>query len=169
MSKLRQQVMQALNIKIRNTPGQTKLVYNSYKDSLDNVLDSYIDNTVANTIHTKSCPLKLITLVTQPETLFDIPLLSRLFDEVASGRDKDSSFSTKRSLSSMLPPSIVPREPSNPLIRLNGNYGKQRKRKPRASFMSWHLRDLGYITDQSGSQDPSAVSKDNTDCLESSW
>ncbi len=61
------------------------------------------------------------------------------------------------------------REPSNPLLRPSGNYGKLRKGKPKTAITSRSLRDLGYITDQSGSQGASAVSKSNADGTESSW
>lgn len=58
MSKLKQQVIQALNIIIRNTQRQTKPIYNHYKDSLNNILNNNINNTIANTINITSYPLK---------------------------------------------------------------------------------------------------------------
>ena len=161
--------MRALNIKVGDTPGQTEPVHDPYKDSLDDVLDSDIDDTVASTIDTNPCLLRRITSATQPGTPFDVPLPWGLFSEAASGGDKNSSPSAKRSLSPTLPPSIVPREPSNPLLRPSGNYGKLRKGKPRAALTSRGLGDSGYITDQSGSQGASAVSKSNADGTESSW
>ena len=78
---------------------------------------------------------------------FDVPLLLGLFSKVASNRDKNFSTSAKRSLLLTLPPSIVLREPSNPLVRLSGNDGKLRKRKPKAALKFQGLRDLGYIKD----------------------
>ena len=140
-----------------------------YKDSLDDALDSNIDDIVANTIDTNPCPLKQRMSTTQPGTPFDVLLPSRLFNKVASGGDKNSSPSAKRSLSSTLPPSIVPKESSNPLLRPSGHYDKLRKRKPRAALTSLGLEDLGYIIDQSGSQGVFAMSKSNADNTESSW
>ena len=58
MSKLKQQVMQTLNIKVGDTLGQTKPVYDPYKDSLDDVLDNNINDRVASTIDTNPCPLR---------------------------------------------------------------------------------------------------------------
>lgn len=42
--------MRILNIKAKNTKKETKLIYDFYKDSLNNILDSNIDNILANTI-----------------------------------------------------------------------------------------------------------------------
>ena len=58
MSKLRRQVMRVLNIKVGNTPGQTELVYDLYKDSLDDVLDNDINNIVASKININPCLLR---------------------------------------------------------------------------------------------------------------
>ncbi len=44
--------MRTLNIIIGDTQRQTKPIHNPYKDSLDNILDSNIDNIVAKTVHT---------------------------------------------------------------------------------------------------------------------
>ena len=160
--------MRALNIKAEDTQEKTEPVHDSYKDSLDDILDSDINNIVASTIDTNSCLLRRTTSATQSGTSLDVPLPLGLFSEVASGGDKNSSPSAKRSSSPTLPPNTVSREPSNPLLRPSGNYGKLRKRKPRAAITSWGLEDLGYITDQSGSQGASSVSKSNADGTESS-
>ena len=169
MSKLRRQVIRALNIKVGDISGQTEPIHNPYKDNLDNVLDSNIDDIVASTTNINPCPLRRITLATQLRMLFDVPLPLGLFSEAASDGNKNSNFCAKRSLSSTLPPSIMSREPSNSLLRPSNNYSKLKKRKPRAELMSWGLGDSGYITDQSGFQGASAVSKNNTDDTESSW
>ena len=169
MSKLRREVMRALNIKIRDTSGQTKPVHDLYKNSLDDVLDSNINDIVASTTNTNSCSLRQTTSAIQPGMPFDILLPLGLFSEEASGGDKNSSSSTKRSSLPTLPLSNVPREPSNPLLRPSSNYGKLKKRKPRAAFTSQGLGDLGYITDQYGSQDAFAMSKSNADGMESFW
>ena len=168
MSKLEQHVIRALNIKVGDTPELTKLVHDPYKNSLNNVLDSNIDDIVASTIDINLCPLRQKMLATQPGTFFDVPLPSGLFSGAASGGDKNSSLSAKRNLSPTLPPNIVPRELSNPLFRPFGKYCKLKKGKPKAALMSWGLRDMGYITDQSGSQGASSLSKSNVNDMESS-
>lgn len=169
MSKLRRQVMQAVNIKVEDTQGQTKPIYDLYKDSLDDVLNNNINDTMARIIDMNPCPLKQTTLATQPRTPFDVPLPLRLFSEETSGENKNSNSSAKKSSSPMFLPNIVPREPSNSLLRPSGNYDKQRKGKPRVVLASWDLGDLGYITNQSSSQSTSAMSKNNANSTESYW
>ena len=110
MSKLRQQIMWALSIKVEDTLRQIIPVYDLYKDSLDDILDSNIDDIVANKIDTNSCSLKQITSATQSKTLLNVQLPLGLFSEVVSNRNNNSSPSAKRSSSLTLPPSIVPRE-----------------------------------------------------------
>ncbi len=58
LSKLKRQVMRALNIKAGDTQGQTEPVHDLYQDSLDDVLDSNIDDTVASKINTNRCLLR---------------------------------------------------------------------------------------------------------------
>ena len=58
--------MRTLNIIVSNIQGQTKPVYNLYKNNLDNILDSNIDSIVAKIAHTKSGLLKQGTSITQP-------------------------------------------------------------------------------------------------------
>ncbi len=123
---------------------------------------------MASTIDTNPCLFRRTTSTSQPETSIDVPLPSGLFSEVASGGDKNSSLSAKRSSSPRLPPSTVCREPSNFLPKPSCNYSKLRKRKLWAAFTSPGLGDSGYITDQFGSQGASAVSKSNADGTESS-
>lgn len=53
ITKLKWQVICIFNIIVGDTQKQVKLVYNLYKDSLDNILNSNIDNIMAKTIHTK--------------------------------------------------------------------------------------------------------------------
>lgn len=43
--------MHALNIRIGNTQSHVKLVYNLYKYSLNNILDSDIDNILDKIVH----------------------------------------------------------------------------------------------------------------------
>ncbi len=47
-----------LNITVDDIQGQTKLVHNPYKDSLDDILDSNVNNIMAKTIYTKPEPLR---------------------------------------------------------------------------------------------------------------
>ena len=66
----------------------------------------------------------------------DILLLSGLFSGVASGRNKNSSFSAKKSSWPTILPSIVTRESSNPLLKPSDNYAKLKKGKFKTAFMS---------------------------------
>ena len=109
MLKLKRQVMQALNIKVTDIPGQTEPVHDLYKNRLDDGLDSNINDIVASTIDTNPCPLRQTTSATQVRTFFDVSLPLGLFCEAASDGDKNSSFSKKRSLLPTLLPSIMPR------------------------------------------------------------
>lgn len=59
--------MRTLNVKIKNTQGQIKLIHNFYKNSLDDILDSNIDNVVASTINTNLSLLIQITSNIQPK------------------------------------------------------------------------------------------------------
>ena len=71
--------MSAVNIKVGDTQGQTEPVYNPYKDSLDDFLDSNINDTMSSRIDTNLCQLKQTTLTTQLGMSFDILLPLRLF------------------------------------------------------------------------------------------
>lgn len=53
ITKLKYQVMRVFNIKVGNTQGQTKLVHNPYKDSLNNILDSNIEDIGPKIVYTK--------------------------------------------------------------------------------------------------------------------
>ncbi len=139
MSKLRLRVMRALNIKAEDTQRQTETIHDPCMDSLDYVLDSNINDTVASIIDTNPCPLRRTTSVTQPGTPLDVPLPLGLFSEAASDGDKNSNPSAKRSSLPTLPPNTVSREPSNLLLRPSGNYDKLRKGKTRTAFTSWGL------------------------------
>lgn len=54
--------MHALNIKQRDIQGQTKLVFNFYKNSLEDIIDSNIDKKVSSKNNFLQ-PLKSIALV----------------------------------------------------------------------------------------------------------
>ena len=58
MSKLRQQAMCALNIKVEDILGQTEPVHDLFKNSCDDVLDSNINDIVASTINMNPCLLR---------------------------------------------------------------------------------------------------------------
>lgn len=102
--------MHTLNIIISNIQGQIKLVYDPYKNSLDNILDSNINNIVAKIVYIKPWPLRQSASITQPYILQNINILqlSGNFDQVSSRKDKHSSFFVKVKSCSWLPPSIVP-------------------------------------------------------------
>ena len=59
--KLKRQVMRALNITLGDTQRQTKSIHDQYKDSVDDILDSNVDDIVAKTIYTKPGPLKQVS------------------------------------------------------------------------------------------------------------
>lgn len=109
-------------------------VHNFYKDSLDDVLDSNINDIVASIINMNPCLLRQTMSSIQLEIFFDISLLLRLFSKATSNKNKNSSLFKKRNISPMLLPNIVLRELSNLLFRLSSNYDKLRKRKPRAAL-----------------------------------
>ncbi len=102
--------MRALNITVGDTQGQIEPIHNSYKDSLDDILDSDIDDIMAKTIHTKLGPLRQDSSITQPYTLQDIDVLqsSGDFSQASSRRDKLFSSLARVKSSPGLLPSIVP-------------------------------------------------------------
>lgn len=55
--------MRALNVKIDNTQGQTKPVYDLYQNSLDNILDSNINNIVLKIVLIKLGPSQSISIM----------------------------------------------------------------------------------------------------------
>lgn len=152
MSKLKRQVMQALEIKTSDIQRQTEPNYNLYKVSLDDILDSNINDIVANISNINSCLLKQTILDIQLEIFFHISLLLALFSKITNSRNKNSNLFAKKIISFTLPPSIVPRALSNLLFRPSCNYDKMKKRKPRTILISYGLDDLSYIKDQSISQ-----------------
>lgn len=100
-----------------------ELVYDPYKDSLNNILDSNIDDIVISIIDINPCLLKRTISGTQIEMPLNIALLLKLFSEAISGRNKNSSSFVKRNILLTLLSSIMLKEPSNLLFRLFGNYG----------------------------------------------
>lgn len=148
MSKLNWQVLWALNIKTKDIQGQAELVYDSYKDSLDNILNSIIDDIVASIINKNLCLLKQIILNTKQGIIFNIQMPLGLFYKATSNRDKNSSLFIKKSILPILLSSILPKKLSNPVFRPSGNYDKLRKGKFKAAFIFWALKNSGYIKNQ---------------------
>lgn len=56
--------MHTLNIIVGNIQGRIELVHNLYKNSLNNILDSNIDNIMAKTVYIKPEPLKQSVSIT---------------------------------------------------------------------------------------------------------
>lgn len=67
--------MRGFNIKVGDTRRQLKVVYDLYKDSLDNIIDNNIYDIVAKIVYTKSGPLKQGISITQPCIPQDINVL----------------------------------------------------------------------------------------------
>ena len=80
--------MWALNIKIRDNQGQMELVNDLYKDSLDIVLNSDINDTMVSIINTNPYSLRQTTSATQQKTAFGVSMPSKFFNKVGNGRDK---------------------------------------------------------------------------------
>lgn len=135
IAKLKWQVLRALNITVNSTQGQTKPIHNPYKDSLDNILDSNVDNIMAITVYINLGPLKQSVSITQLCMLQDIDVLqlSKDFSQVSSKRDKHFSSPVRVKSSFGLPPSIVPLDYST--INTSGisnDWVKQEQPKARA-------------------------------------
>ncbi len=139
--------MRALNITVEDTQGQTEPIHDPYKDNLDNILDSNIDNIMAKTIHTKPGPLRQDALITQPYTPQDIDVLqsSGDFGQASSRRDKHSSFFARVKSSPGLPPSIVPLDYSaiNP-SSISDDWVK--RGQPKTRIVEAHKRDMRQVT-----------------------
>lgn len=113
-----------------------ELVPDLYKDILEEILDSNINDTVASTININLCLLRQIKSDTQSRTPLDVLLLPRLFGEATNGGNKNSSLSAKKNTSPTLALSILLRELSNHLFRLFRNYGKPKKKKSKSTLTS---------------------------------
>lgn len=135
------------NITINNTQGYYKPVQDLYKDSLDNVLDSNIENIVANTINTKPEPLRQgapITKLCMPQHV-DILQLSEDFSQASNKRNKHSSSSTSVKLSPGLPSSIVPSDYS--IINTSNISDDQVKwEQLKARVVEAYKRDIRQVT-----------------------
>lgn len=103
---------------------QIILVYYPYKITLDNILDSNINDIVARTISTNPDLLRQIILATQQSTFLDIFLLSKLFNYITSNEDKISRFSIKSDTLLTLLQNTVFKNLSNFVLKLSNNYNK---------------------------------------------
>ena len=117
--KLKRQVILALNVRERDTQGQTEPVFDPYRDSLEDVMDSNVDNGVPGR-NNPLRPSKPSAPALRPERA--VPLLSRLLGDgtrARSSKGNNSSTFPLGNSSPKLPPSIVPNDPSNPLLNSN--------------------------------------------------
>ncbi len=135
--------MHALNIIIGDTQGQSEPIHNLYKDSLDDILDSNIDNIVAKIIYTKPGPLRQDVLITQLCMPQDVDILqsSKDFGQASSRRDKYSTSLTRVKSSPGLPPSIVSSDYSAiNTSSIGDDWVKQGQ--PKARAVEVHKRDM---------------------------
>lgn len=139
-------------------------MFNSYRDSLEDVMDSNINDRVPS----RNNPLwllKLSALALQLERV--VPLISRLLSnstKATKNKDKNSNTLSLGNLSLNLPPTIISYDLSNFL--LNSNDCKLWKTKKSVMHMSRSLNDSTYNVGQSTdvlSLDSFAVSENNTD------
>ncbi len=147
VAKLKQQVMRALNITVGDTQRQTEPIHDPYKDSLDNILDSDIDDIVAKTIHIKPGSLRQDVLITQPCIPQDVNVLqsSGDFGQAFSRRDKHFSSLARVKSSPGLPPNIVP--PDYSAINTSSISVDWVKRgHPKARVVEAHKRDVRQVT-----------------------
>lgn len=101
--------MHILNIKVGNTKKHIKPVYNLYKNSLGNILNSNINDIEVNIIYTKFKPSKQIVLITQlciPKNQ-NILQLSKDFKQVDNQKNKHYNSFVREKSSSKLLPTIV--------------------------------------------------------------
>lgn len=111
--------MHALNIRKKDTKEQIKLVFDCYRNSVENVIDNNIDNEIFG----KNNLLQLTKLKPPAFSLKKaIPLLSRLFNNNTKAiSSKSNNFSTflLSNLSPILLSSIMPNDLLNSLLKSN--------------------------------------------------
>ena len=127
---------------------QTEPVFDPYRDSLKNVMDSNVDDGVPGRNNPLQ-PSKPSAPALQPERA--VPLLSQLLGNstraTTSKGNNSSTFPSGNSLHK-LPPSILSNDPSNPL--LNSDDRRLWKTKKRPMLTSGGLgADLSYSAGQS--------------------
>ena len=118
-SKLKRQVIRALNMREGDTQGQTEPMFDPYRDSLKDVMDSNINDGVPGRNNSLQ-PSKSNAPALQLERA--VPRLSRLFGNdtrATSSKGNNSSIFSLGNSSPKLPPSIVPNDLSNPLLNSN--------------------------------------------------
>lgn len=82
--------MQNLNIKVKDIyKREIKLIYDFYKNNLNDILNSNIDNSVINIININAYLLRKIILITQLEIFINILLLLELFNKTANSKNKN--------------------------------------------------------------------------------
>ena len=171
LSKLKRQVMRALNMREGDTQGQTEPVFDLERNSLKDVIDSDVDDGVSG----RSNPLRLLK-PSAPALRLErvIPFLSRLLGNgtraTSSKGNNSSTFPLGNSLPK-LPPSIVPNDPSNPL--LNSDNCRLWKTKKSAMLTFGGLNaDSSYSAGQFAdalSWDSPTVSENNIDDKNNSY
>lgn len=98
--KLKQQVIRTLNMREKNTQGQIELVFDSYSDNLEDVMDSNIDDKTLG----KNNSLKLSKSSApafRPERA--VPLLFGLFSNNIKATNSKDNNSSRFSLSNLSP------------------------------------------------------------------
>ena len=156
LSKLKRQVMRALNMREKDTQGQTEPVFDPYKDSLEDVMDSNVDDGVPSR-NNPLRPSKPSAPALQPGRA--VSLLSWLLGDgtraISSKGNNSSTFSLGNSSPKLLP-NIMLNDPSNPL--LNSDDCRLWKTKKSAMLTSG---GLGVDSSYSAGQFAGALSRDS--------
>ena len=157
--------MRALNMREWNTQRQTEPVFDLYRDSLEDVINSNIDDGVPGR-NNPLPPSKSSAPALWSERA--VPLLSWLLGNdtrAISSKGNNSSIFPSGNSSPKLMPSIVPNDPSN--LLLNSDDRRLWKTKKSAMLTSGGLgANSSYSAGQFAgalSRDSSVVSKNNTD------
>lgn len=136
--------MDTLNINIYNTQCHTEPVQNLYKDSLDNILNSNIDNIMVKTVHIKSGLLKQSASIMQLYMLQNenILQLSKNFGQADNKEDEQLSSSASEKSSPRLSQSIVP---INYFANSTRNISNIKWWQAKASIVVTYKRDVKQI------------------------
>lgn len=89
MLKYKEQVMKTLKIKVKNMSKNTKLVYDLYKNGLNNVLNNNINNIIYSI---NLYPIKYTILTIKLIIFYNFLLLSKLFYKKTNSSNKNFSF-----------------------------------------------------------------------------
>lgn len=118
-SKFKQQIMYALNIRKKNIQEQKKPRFDFYRDSLEEMIDSNIDNRVSDKNNFLWQSKSNISALSLKQLVL---LLSRLFGNstmAINSKNNNSSTFLLRNLSTKLPLSIIPNDLLNLLLKSN--------------------------------------------------